>query len=207
VLGSFHEKYGPPGWFGLILGLAACSDNTVPLTYAPTIAVIPTGPPNVAGVSVVDQRGEDDPTWLGAIRGGFGNPMKVLHTPGPLSDTVAQAFRDALKSRGLLAALGQGDVDLDVTIVKFESDQYVRREAQIRLTISLTRRSTGRQIYRDDVATDLEKGSAVSFETGAFGSVEKLRLVNQAALSQTIDEAVSRPGFLDAVRGGALPSA
>jgi hypothetical protein len=191
---------------GLAFGLAACS-NTVPLNYAPTFAVTPVGPPSVSGVSVADQRGEDDPSWFGAIRGGFGNPLKVLHTPGPLNDTVAAAFRDALKDRGLLATLGQGDVDLDVTILQFESDQYIRREAQIRLGISLTRRSTGRQVYRDEVTTDLERGSLMNMETGAFGSVEKLRLVDETALTQTIDEAINKPGFLDAVRGGTSPSA
>jgi hypothetical protein len=36
-------------------------------------------PATIAQVTVKDNRKEADPTWIGAIRGGFGNPLKVLH--------------------------------------------------------------------------------------------------------------------------------
>jgi phage-related holin len=72
------------------------------------------------------------------------------------------------------------------------------------LTLTLTSRRLGREIYRDTVATDLLEGSLLDFESGAFGSVEKLRFVVQIALSQTIDAALSKQGFLDVMRGEGL---
>jgi hypothetical protein len=188
----------------LMLGLAACA-HTVPLVYERTVPIASAGPPVVTSVSTVDQRGEDDPRWFGAIRSGYGNPLKVLNTPTPLAEAVSQAFRAALAARGMMAtANGQGDIDMEVTIEQFESDQYLRREAQIRFTLSLTSRRLGRQIYRDTIATDLLEGSLLNFESGAFGSVEKLRLVVQSALSQTIDATLARPGFIDVVRADGI---
>jgi hypothetical protein len=107
----------------LMLALAACA-HIVPLVYQPTVFIARSGPPIVISVSTIDQRGEDDPRWFGAIRGGYGNPLKVLNAPTPLADVVSQAFRAALATRGLLAASGQGDIDMNVTIEQFESDKF-----------------------------------------------------------------------------------
>ena len=49
-----------------------------------------------------DQRNESGPIGIGAIRSGYGNPLKVLHLSQPLAVTVGDVFRDALRARGLL---------------------------------------------------------------------------------------------------------
>lgn len=41
-----------------------------------------------------------DATWLGAIRGGYGNPLKNLESNVPVSQLVQDAFSSALKARG-----------------------------------------------------------------------------------------------------------
>jgi hypothetical protein len=42
-----------------------------------------------------------------------------LHLSQPLAVTVGDAFRDALKARGLLAVDNQAPYDVSVSIVKF----------------------------------------------------------------------------------------
>lgn len=63
--------------------LCACSSNAVPLSYNPSLkasAANANTKPVIAPVeTVVDRRGHDA-NWLGAIRGGFGNPIKTLTT-------------------------------------------------------------------------------------------------------------------------------
>jgi len=48
----------------------------------------------------VDARGEPA-NWLGAIRGGFGNPLKNLESDRPVADIVGAAFADGLRARGV----------------------------------------------------------------------------------------------------------
>jgi len=48
----------------------------------------------------LDQR--DVPAnWLGAIRGGFGNPLKYLESDRPVAEIVKIAFIDGLQARGI----------------------------------------------------------------------------------------------------------
>ena len=116
----------------LALALPACT-RQVPLAYVPTEAPPIDGVPAIGAVTTSDTRGEPDPTWIGAVRGGFGNSLKALHTPRPLADMVTEAVRSALAARGLLAPPGSGSADLAVTVTEFNSTQYVRREANVDL--------------------------------------------------------------------------
>jgi uncharacterized lipoprotein YajG len=182
--------------------LAACSQQVV-LNY------VPSSPPSRVGagstvskVSVKDQRSEQDPTWIGAIRGGYGNPLKVLHLSEPLRETVANAFRDALKARGLLAPDDHAPYDLSVSIVKFASTQMVRREAEADLVIDVIDRATGGSKYHDEVSVDLVTGSILALDTGILASPSDLQAVAQNALNQAIDQLLEKPGFLSAVYSG-----
>lgn len=81
----------------LILILAslvgACSTTRGSLTYTPTAMVVPVGQSQSTHVTVgsfVDQRGETA-TWIGAIRGGYGNPLKVLEVSPSVSASVQDA--------------------------------------------------------------------------------------------------------------------
>ena len=56
--------------------LAAACTNQVLLAYVPTTPIAMQALPAVGQITAVDQRGESDPTWIGAIRGGFEIPLK-----------------------------------------------------------------------------------------------------------------------------------
>ena len=94
-----------------LLLLAACGSTPAQLRYTPTVTVAP-GDGKAHVGPVTDQRGEPDPNWLGAVRGGFGNPFKVLHGEQPATDMVRQAFSDGLAARGMLASSGTGGREL-----------------------------------------------------------------------------------------------
>lgn len=172
---------------------AGCSTTPVGLTYNPAGAtlVAPAAGAKVAVGTALDSRGFSD-KWLGAIRGGFGQPVKTLETQGPVKDTVRAAFADGLKARGLA---GDGPFLLAVDVRQFDCNQYVRREAHAKFHVGLVRKATGQTEYEHDVAADLVEGSLVSLDTGIFASVDDLRAVANKALQQAVDQALDDPGL------------
>jgi hypothetical protein len=185
----------------LVLSLGACGTDTGGLPYNPTQPAVPDPPlPVIGQVVATDARGESDPHWLGTIRGGFGNPLKELTTDAPVAEEVAQGFRQALASRGLLASSGRGRYNLDVTVVRMDCDQYHRREANADFRLVLTDRASGREIYQDEVSSHLVNGSVVTFNVGIFADPQDLRAIAMQAQDQAIDAALGKPGFLAALQ-------
>ena len=81
---------------------ARASDHVIELTYAAPAGAVQ-GEPSIAIGDVTDGR-EHDRIWLGAIRGGFGNPVKVLYTRGPVCNAVGAAVRAIVKAQKALRA-------------------------------------------------------------------------------------------------------
>jgi hypothetical protein len=184
----------------LVATLCGACTQQVGLAYiatgAPTAAQ---GSATIGQVTVIDQRGEADPTWIGAIRGGYGNPLKVLHLSQPLKDVVAEAFRDALKVRGMLSAGGLAPFDIHVTVVKFESTQMARREAEATIAMEVLKHTMSKQAYRDTASVDLVSGSILALDTGILASTVDLQALAQKALIQAIEQLLDKPGFRAAV--------
>src|ERR1700730_15585860 len=92
--------------FALVMQLsivAGCVTDTVSLGYKPAAQITPVNSGTAVSVgSFVYPRGETS-TWIGAVRGGYGNPLKPLQTDKPVSALVQTAFTDGLRARGLLA--------------------------------------------------------------------------------------------------------
>src|ERR1700761_4527448 len=110
----------------VLLLLTACSESGR-LTYAPSVpASAAVGRAIVAMGAVTDQR-DDRSDVIGVIRGGYGNPLKTVHSDQPVPVTVANAFAAALQSRGLLAA-GTAPYRLDVAVRQLYADKYHRAE-------------------------------------------------------------------------------
>lgn len=178
------------------------------MRYAPTVAVqsaaAPARPVVAVSDRVVNERraGRDDPTWIGTIRGGYGNPLKQLNADVPVDRVVAQAFADGLEARGLLAPGGRGAApySLVVTIHQFDGNQYVRREATADFSAALVERATGREVWRDRQRAYNVDGSLISLSTGVFASVEDLRRVALRTMSEAVDALLDKPAFRAALR-------
>lgn len=189
---------GPSFWcfrIGLlpILFLTGCS-NTLPLHYVGTDPPS-AAPATVSALDVVDQRGEPDPTWYGAIRGGYGNPLKTLHSDKPINATVRDAFEAALVTRGIrLDPNAKGPL---VTVAEFEADRLVRSEVKIRLDVVVAS-LTGRQVYQHETLEDPVELAGLA--EGIFADPKDLQALTQTTMVRVIDEAVDAPVFQAAIR-------
>lgn len=180
--------------------LAACSTTPVDLYYhSPPTAAAADAHPVVAVGSFTDQR-KHDPNWLGAIRGGYGNPLKTLQTPVPVSEVARKAFIDGLSARGLYAEQGNAPYTLKVDVRQFDCNQFVRREAHVDLLLTLTETATGKTIVTEPVKRDVVNGSLLAFDTGIFASVEDLRAIARQALQDAVDAGLDGVEFKQALR-------
>lgn len=125
--------------------------------------------------------------WLGAIRGGFGNPLQTLETEEPVSDVVRGQFLTGLEQRGMLAEAGEGEFILEVDIEQLDSNQMMRREAHSRLDITLLERGSRQVVHDNSVRSSNVEGGAGG---GIFASIEKLEEILTRTLWETIDEAL-----------------
>jgi hypothetical protein len=88
---------------------------------------------------------------------------------------------------------------LTVIVNQFDCNQYVRREAHIKLQVVLTNRSDSKEVFSKLYQTDNVEGSIVSLKVGVFASVEELRALAEKTLNQAVNEVLDDPAFLSAV--------
>lgn len=173
------------------------------MPYAPTVpvqAVPQPAPVVVVAENVVNRRtrGGEDANWVGTIRGGYGNPLKVLNSPEPLTRVVGRAFTDALTVRGLTRPGTSPRYTLTVTIHELSSNQLIRREAIADFAITLTDRVTGREVWADRESFRSVDGNP--FATGVLASEEELRQVTVRTMNQVIDQLLDKQGFRNSLR-------
>ena len=175
--------------------LAACS-TTGTLSYLPPANVSP-GPPNsVSSVTVTDHR-DEKPNRVATIRGGYGNPLKVLDTPVPVSDVVASVFKDALIRRQMLSP--NGPYRFEVTLDTLYGDQYIGRKAEIKMSLQVLDRAA-RPIYADTV-TDKDYEFSF-FDNGIVSSIDDLRKRVEALLDRSVDQMLGKPALRAALTDG-----
>lgn len=183
----------------LLSMLSGCSTTSVGLTYAPPAAVVKATPaaPIMVG-TFVDQRGVTPSTWLGAIRGGFGNPLKTLEADRPVSALVQAAFVEGLRARGASVETA-APVQLSGAIRKLDSNQYARLEANVEIDITVSD-SGGQQRFVRTYKTSNISGSILNLQAGIFGSVEDLRALTEKTLRETVDKALDDTALRAALR-------
>jgi len=189
-----------------VLVLSGCGTTEVDLFYnSSAVTKPPIGvTPNSVKILMVDDSRGTDPFWLGAIRGGFGNPLKTLKTKQPVKEVVGKAFADGLRSRGLLAP-SEGKIGMEVVINKFHCSQYVRRKARVRVFVSLVKMSSNRQVYARDIKVDVVTGGDNIFDTGVIAKVEDLSKVANQALQQVVEKTLDDRHFVSALKAASLP--
>jgi hypothetical protein len=178
----------------------ACSTHTVGLAYKAEAGARPVVAPSarVAVGDFADNRHEPS-HWIGAIRGGYGNPLKTLETDKSVSELVKDAFRQALTARGLYSDDGQ--FVLSGWIDKLDGDQYARKEATVQLHVAIIDRQTHREILNRPASSNQIEGSLVTMKAGIFGSVDELQSLIERVLSGAIDGFVDNSVFREAIQG------
>ena len=151
-------------------------------------------PHHVIG-SIRDDRNEES-TWFGAIRGGYGNPLKKLHADQAVSSVVATALSDALRKRGLLASGDSAKVRIDGLVTEFQCNYYWNRDAHVHLTLCVVDLISNDVVFTQNYKTDTKEAGVGA---GIFGNVDHLAAFTQQTMSQTIDEALADPALLAAL--------
>lgn len=185
------------------LPLAACGTAELPMTYSPATAPRPSAiaRPVVAVGPVTDERtdGQANTSQFGTIRGGYGNPVRRLAAPTAVSEVVAQAFRDALAARGLLAPAAGGGYELRVRVLQYNANKLMRTEANVQFQGSLVNRATGAVAWTGEGRSDLvESGDVLA--GGILANPEELRGTTLRAMAAAIDAMLDRPDFVAALR-------
>lgn len=175
----------------LSLTLSACSTSKGGLRYAAPASTTTTAAGSTSIGRFADERGEPA-NWLGAIRGGFGNPLKKIETEQPVADVVQSAFADALRSRGLLATEG-ARTRIEGTIRRLDGDKFARSESNAEIVVRVIDVGAGTTTFERTYVTATIEGSALTLKTGIFASVDELRDLIARTLSQTIDKALDDP--------------
>jgi uncharacterized lipoprotein YajG len=170
--------------------LGACGTTSVGLKYAPpaTVSKAASSAKPVLVGTFTDSRGEPA-NWLGAIRGGFGNPLKNLESDKPVSEIVGAAFVDALRARGVVVDQGPTTARLTGTIKQLDCNQYARREANAELEVRVVA-AGGEVRFTKTYSTTRVDGSLLTLSTGVFASVEDLRVTLEATLREVVDKAL-----------------
>lgn len=181
--------------------LVGCTTSQVALDYSPPPGMV-VAPPAQSLVIVgrfSDDRGEPS-NWLGAIRGGYGNPLKKLESSEPVSDLVSKAFTAGLKARGLAGDSSGGRYLLSGSIKRLDCDQMVRREANAEIHVVVSESGGGRQVFSNVYRASNVEGSVLSPLTGVLASVEDLRVLTEKTLRQVVDQALDDPTLRSALR-------
>jgi hypothetical protein len=142
----------------------------------------------------IDDRGEP-PRWLGAIRGGFGNPLKVIETDEPVAVVVQTAFTEGVRARGAAGSAAAKRFEIRGTIKKLDCSQYVRREAHGIIEVAIIDTATGRERFRRSYSADQVDGSLIALDTGIFASTQDLKRVLEQVLNEIVDKALDDPQF------------
>lgn len=168
--------------------LLGCSTTRVGISYnSPVISQTLTNTRPLEIGSFIDQRGEPA-TWLGAIRGGYGNPLKNLESNAPVSQLVQKAFSTALQTRGATISTAP-EIQLSGIVKKLFCNQLVKREADVEIELQLTEVSSKKILFsRTYSATNYE---SAFFASGVFASIEDLRALTERTLQEVIDKALN----------------
>ncbi len=188
------------GAFGLMVG---CSTTSTTLRYEP-VAPIKAGqetkPVAVVG-TITDLRHEEDPRWFGAIRGGFGNPLKKLTGDVPMNESVARSLSAALEARGLLGSSDGALVRVEGSIQVLDCNYYFNRDAHAQLLLNLVDAKSGVLLYSQSQKTDNSEGGVGA---GIFGDPAHLADFMQKTLNETIDKFFADPTFMTVVTRGSM---
>ena len=111
----------------------ACSTSTVTLAYRPAVAPATRSAVPATQVSVGDftDNRKEPLRWIGAIRGGYGNPLKVLETTKPSVSWSGTLFgrlspRAACIRKTHVSRFRAGSISLTVTKSNGGKQQFSR---------------------------------------------------------------------------------
>jgi hypothetical protein len=174
------------------LTLAACTTTRkIPLNYTPSDRGIAAAPGNARiSVGAVNDRRDTPGAPLGTVHSGVGDSTKEIYTAQPLTATVRQFFIDALRNRGLYDPNSPEQLNID--ILEFDADQFIRREVDIDLLVALHDARTGYNRAVVPVRVEKMQGGLLNADNLVVGNFPAFQKFVEGALSEAADEGVNR---------------
>lgn len=193
--------------FALLLvcacSIAACSTTTKGgLAYAPSTSPGPANPTLAVSVTAgqfMDQRGGDDKEWIGAIRNGWGIPVKNVDVAPSVAVVVQEAFAAGLRASGFSMSGGTA-YRISGVIKALDANQLVHLESNVEIEVDVFKISTGQEVFSRTYSAHNSEGSMLSLHTGYFGSEKKLRALAQKTLDQVVNQALDDSDLRRAIR-------
>lgn len=185
---------------GVVIAAPVAQARDYPVTMTYVAPAAPQMAPSIT-LSVVDAR-TNGPNWLGAIRGGYGNPLKVLVTEAPVSEVVAQALHDGLAARNLAAE--SGPHRLVIRLERFDCNQFFPKEAYFVAGVRLEDAQTNALLYETSIRA---AQAGPGFGTGIFTPIEPLRALANEVLQRGVDQTLDDPGLRAALAAAPAVSA
>jgi hypothetical protein len=137
---------------------------------------------------------------LGAIRGGYGNPIKKLESERPVAELVKAAFSEGLRARGIPVDEDAAQNHITGIIKKLDCSQYVRREAHVDIEIMVLDKLGQQRFGRRYTASNVD-GSLFSLSVGILASVEDLRSIMEKTLGEVVDQSLDDSTLRAVLRG------
>lgn len=180
-------------------GMSACGTTQVELRYAksPHAVMAAADSPALQVGRFVDQRGEPE-HWLGAIRGGFGNPLKNLESSVPVSKLVEKAFAEALQARQFSLPASGAAFQVAGVIKRLDCNQIIQREANADFDVTVTDLASGKVIFTRTYTANNAETALMS--SGVFASPEDLRAITERTLHDAVNRALDDPDLRKALR-------
>ena len=182
--------------------LAACSTTRGGLTYTPSQSLVRENqslPVSVTAGRFVDQRGNSDKQWIGAIRNGWGIPIKNVDVTPSVSAVVQNAFAAGLQARGF-ATSGGTAYRISGAVERLDANQLVRLEANAKIKVNVFKVSTGQEVFSQTYFAHNLEGSLRTLDAGYFGSEKKLRDLAQKTLDQVVNKALDDSKLRNAIQ-------
>ena len=141
-----------------------------------------------------------NPNYIGTLYGGYGWKTGEADEDKPVAEVVRDHVVAALTSHGI--NVGNSSTVVSGVIAALDSSAYKNREAEVALQVLVTR--DGKQTYANTFKKKIEEKTGFFTSNGAAWSTSKhrdeVRLCAEHALDQTLNDMVSDPAFLAAIK-------
>jgi len=174
--------------------------SKVDLKYeAPTDVTTVAGSPPVSVGTFVDQRGES-PTWIGAIRNGYGSPVTNIESNEPAATRVQVFFVDGLRARGFAVSDTGAPTQVSGIIRKLDCNQLATRDVKVEIEVNVTKPPSGVPTFTRIYSANNTEGNLLSGYSWGESSVQALRTLTEKTLREVVDKALDDPQFRNALQ-------
>ena len=183
---------------GCVLNGCASYDHPVS-TYSYSGQVIASN--SQFAIELVADHRRNEPNFLGAIRGGFGNVLKTIETDEPVIDFVHDTFREALVQRNIYATEVNTTHRIFVDLLKFDCNKMSRQEAHVKFLAKVIDARDGKVVLSEEIDLKNVSGPLITaffqkpFTSGVLASENELRDLAYKTLYQAIDQLIEMPSF------------